>query len=500
MALIARDLVKTYGRVIALRGASITITPGEVRGLVGENGAGKSTLLRLLAGMESPDSGTVDRSDGSCAVVPQYPRMAPSLSVLANLMVQWNTRTILLDTAGARRRVQELFRQFDISLDLFKSAGELNGTEVRFAAILAALMHRPEYLILDEPTVGLAGTDQERVLATVSALRDAGVGILFISHDLGEICRTADRISTITAGVTGAVIASPVDPSVLAERLFGKAPAPEAAPGVPPFSPPEFISTGSNGCATTSDAHGLVLEEVSLQDERSGRSLGPISFTAERGCITAITGVREAGLDLLEDYFSGRCTLLSGAVRVSSDRLPARLDPVLLRRRRVAYVPSDRFERAAALEGSVEENATVTERNAIHPRGIRLPAGVRAVTTRLLDRFGIHTEWHLPLGSLSGGTIQKLILSRELDTSPDVCILAEPTAGLDLQSQLSLRGILLDVARRGASVLILSSSIDAVTRFAGKVVVLHGGTVQGTFTGDRRDLIARAFAGLETVR
>lgn len=500
MTLTAHNLRKTYQSIVAIRNASLQIASGETVGLVGENGAGKSTLLRLLAGIELPDSGTIDREGSRCSVVPQYPRMASSLSVRANLMVPWSRGHSTLRPREAEARAKELFAQYRIQIDLDKPAGDLNGTEVRFAAILAALMHQPDVLILDEPTVGLALTDQEHVLKTVQSLRDQGTGILYISHDLAEVCRLCDRVVTISRGTTGEPLCAPVSPAHVAELLFG------TFERVAPTGTDTGSDTGTDSAKprdtptarSTAEGGGLTMEDVTLQELRSGRTLERISFAAPPGEITAITGVRESGLDLLEEYFSGRCPVHSGAVRVQGERVPARVDPISLRHRHVAYVPSDRFERAAAMEGSIEENATITKRSAVHHRGIRVPAGVREVTSSLLNRFGIHTEWHLPLGSLSGGTIQKLILSRELDTNPQVCILAEPTAGLDLQSQHHLHHILRGVVDRGAAVLIISSSIEAVTTFADSVVVLHGGAVAGRFPANRRDQIARAFAGLSS--
>lgn len=494
MTLTAHNLRKTYQSIVAIQNASLQITSGETVGLVGENGAGKSTLLRLLAGIELPDSGTIVREGSRCSVVPQYPRMAASLSVRANLMVPWSRGHSTLRPRQAEARAAELFVQYGIQIDLDKPAGDLNGTEVRFAAILAALMHQPDFLILDEPTVGLALTDQEHVLKTVQALRDQGMGVLYISHDLGEVCRLSDRVVTISRGATAEPLCAPVSPTHVAELLFGTFHH-AASPATRKYEAGRLSAPNQE---SYSAAGGLSMEDVTLQEPRSGRVLERISFNAPPGEITAITGVRESGLDLLEEYFSGRCPVLSGAVRVQDERIPARVDPITLRHRHVAYVPSDRFERAAAMEGSIEENATVTKRSAVHHRGIRVPAGVREVTSRLLNRFGIHTEWHLPLGSLSGGTIQKLILSRELDTNPRVCILAEPTAGLDLQSQHHLYHILKGVAEGGAAVLLISSSIEAVTLFADSVVVLHGGIIVGRYPASRRDQIARAFAGLSS--
>ncbi len=526
--LTAGHLGKRYGQVEALLNASIDLVPGTIHGLVGENGAGKSTLVRLLAGIEPHDTGTVtpdeDVRKSLCAVVPQYPRMAPSLPLLQNLIIGAEPRVhpyrglrLFINYSAARRRMEQLSRQFDIELDLGKPAGSLNGTELRLAAVLSALGRDSTILILDEPTVGLAITDQERVLSAVRALRDRGLAILYISHDLAEVSRLADRITVLIQGRTTQTFDTAPDARALAALLFDHRRQDERKRNDGRRERPQVecgrVGAGANdrfrqnSRTTLNDSRdrtaenqpaepAIAFEDVSLYDRYSGRTMGPLSFTVAPGKISAVTGVREAGLDLLEHYLSGDGELASGSIRVAGHRIPAVLSPGALREQGITFLPSDRFEQAATLEGTVEENATVTDRRRIHPRGIRNPGEAKQLTTRLLERFDIRTHRHVPLGSLSGGMIQKLILARELDSNPGVCIVAEPTAGLDMQSQQILLESLRQIAAEGSAVIILSSSIDAVTTLAQEVVVLHDGVVQGVFPVDETDRIARAFAGL----
>ncbi|SIQ06923.1 simple sugar transport system ATP-binding protein/ribose transport system ATP-binding protein [Alkalispirochaeta americana] len=495
--LTAEHIGKRYGAVQALQNASISLFPGEIHGLAGENGAGKSTFVRILAGIESPDRGYLRGcSPGHCAVVPQYPRMASSLPVMENLIVGREPRlgrlpgvSLFLNRREAARIITGRAKRFGIDLDTNKPAGSLNGTELRLASLLAALAQHPKVLILDEPTVGLARPDQERILRAMRTLREQGVAILYISHDLGEISGLADRVTLLRQGSTS-TSSSPVPPAEeLAAQLFDH--HRETIHG-------NTHQEKRQQSPASSDEAGLVCEELLLHDAPTGRTVGPLSFKAPRGTITALTGVRESGLDLLEQYLGGQSTLAAGALSAAGQRVPARIVPGLLRQRGIAFIPSDRFDRAAALEGSVEENATVIDRNQVYQRGFRTPGEAKHVTNRLLKRFDIRTHRHMPLGSLSGGMIQKLILARELDTNPRICIIAEPTAGLDLQSQHILLESLREIAATGAAVLLLSSSIDAVTSLASRVVVLHHGLVQGDFLPHQEGAIARAFAGISS--
>lgn len=503
-----RGIARSYGTTEALRDASLDLYRGEIHGLVGENGAGKSTLVRIIAGIEEADAGTIQHGQSPApriAIVPQYPRMAAELSVWENLVVgdepRWGP---LLRMRRARQLVEQIAEGYDIALDVEKPAGALGGTELRLAALLAALVHEPDVLVLDEPTVGLAATDQEAILQTLRRFRDDQRSILYISHDLNEVCALAERVTPLVAGRTREAIDHP-DPGELAALLFGRDTHPGTDPPDTPDPPDAFHrqtdatkpdalptapSTGSASAAI------LRLEEAVLRSAASGRSVGPVTLELRAGQVAALTGVRESGLDLVEQYLAGEAELVAGTIRLAGRRLSSRVEPARLRHRGLAFVPSDRFDRAAALTGSVEENAIVQERGAVHPRGLRLRGGASGTTRRLLDVFGLRVSRFQPLSALSGGTIQKLILARELDRAPQACVISEPTAGLDLRSQQALRDILQQLAQAGSAVLLLSSSISAAQTLAGAVHVLHGGQLVGSFAPDQSEAIARAFAGI----
>ena len=508
------SVARWYGPIRALTRATLTLVPGEIHGLVGENGAGKSTLVRVIAGIEDPDSGSIDRTHPDeprpvrLAVVPQYPRLAEQLPVWQNLIVGNEPRwgPFLAGRRGLAE-IEEIAQRYDIALDLTKSAGELGATEIRLAALLAALAHHPEVLILDEPTVGLTVTDQSAILNTLRRFRDDNHSVLYISHDLTEVCNIADRVTPLMHGETGTPLPAPVSPEELATILFGDiAPTANGENGTSgdagaECGAAEASSEASSepspptGALATAEAV-LRCDHAVIHNTTTARHLGPLTIEVAAGKITAITGVRESGLDLIEQYLSGEATLEAGTVRVEGRRLNSRVDPARLRRRNVAFIPSDRFDSAAALSGSVEENAILQERATVHPRGFRTAHRAQGITTRLLDTFGIHVSQVQPLWALSGGTIQKLILARELDRQPALCIIAEPTAGLDLQSQISLKELLTDLAARGSAVIVLSSSIRASQLVADVIYVLHDGALAGTFEPDQEQEIARAFAGI----
>ncbi len=495
--LTAHTITKRYGSIRALADASLDLLPGEIHALVGENGAGKSTLVRVLAGIEEPDGGAVqierELYDASrrttVAIVPQYPRMAPSIPVWQNLLVgdepRWGP---FMARREGLRRIDGVARRFNIDLDIERPAGALGGTEIRLAALLSALVRNPSILILDEPTVGLSGIDRKAILASLNSFRDDQNAILFISHDLEEVASVCDRVTILAGGRTLQTIPAPVSADRLAAVLFGGR-ATHAS-----VTPNGAAEHGEMSRTTAS----LVLDRAVIRGRKTVRPLGPIDLAAYPGCVCAVTGMRESGLDIIEQYFAGEAQLEKGAIRLAEKTLGAVVEPSDLRSAGLAYIPSDRFDRAAALTGSVEENAILHERATVHPRGFRDPKDTRGVTSRLMDVFGVRVAPTAPLEALSGGTIQKLILARELDKAPAVCIIVDPTAGLDLEGQFALRATLHDMARSGTAVLVLSSAIESVLILAERITVLYDRAVVGEFAPYQKEEIARAFAGVKT--
>ena len=489
----ASNLSKSYRSVHAVRNASLKLYPGEVHGLVGENGAGKSTLVRLLTGIEQPDTGEVSFARPAViAVVPQYPHLADSLRVWQNLIVGNEPhRGPFLDAKRGLGHIQRIACHYDIALDVNRPARELGETEVRLAALLAALLKEPDILILDEPTVGLSLTDQAAIVDSIRRFRDEDHAVLYISHDLSEIARLSARVTPLSQGVTSPPWYAPIDPQRLARHLFGE-------------SPTQHDTTPSRHAtlATTRAQEGYVLhlKEAVIRHPTLGRSVGPLSLSLQRGSLSAITGVRESGLDLIERYLTGEAVLEHGEVRLLGVRLPTRVEPHRLRRKGLTFIPSDRFDRAAALTGSVEENAILHERFSVHPKGIFARRGARRITATLMRIFGLGISRRRPLQDLSGGTIQKIILSRELLHDPAVCVIAEPTSGLDVRSQTALEEIIREVATRGTAVLVVTSTIQTACAMGDVVHVLHAGQLRGSFAYHEKSAILHAFAGLQDTK
>lgn len=470
---------RRYGSIAALDDLSLSLYAGEVHALVGENGAGKSTLVRLLRGMEAPDSGCIERHDTRIAIVPQYPRFAGGLTVCENIAaIQSGAR---VDRATLRQSLTELAQNTGISVHLERQAAGLGDAELREAAILAALVLKPDLLVLDEPTVALHPDDKQRLLATIRRLAASGTGVLFVSHDLVEVAAVADRVSVLVRGKLQAQAAAPLDAGTIQQLLYSSDRAPTVRSDEPLID---------------HDLSRPVLRFHSASIRYRAGTLGPFDLDFTSGSIAAILGFRDEGLGALEAFMAGEAALTAGSVVVCDRRFERQAGRQAFIRLGLAFVPSDRTVRAVANRATVVDNAILQARGRLHSRGWRQDRVMRRHTRRVLDRLGLPQLDDRRLNALSGGQVQRLILARELEQEHPILVVSEPDAGLDLHARIQLRSALRERARAGACVLILTASLDVAREFAERVVVLRGGAVAADLPSASGNELSRALAGV----
>ncbi len=475
------DITKYFGEIRALDSVSLELEPGSIHGLVGENGAGKTTLARVIAGLETPDSGVLSQMDG-VALVPQHPRPAPGLPLWENLIVGEEIRMgPFLSRKKSRRWLKQWASRLEIDINLDQETSGMNAGETRLAALLAALSRTPRILVLDEPSVGLDAHDRESVRKTIRRAAREGTAVLLVSHDLNEIRDLADSVTVLRDARNVAEFRAPFVPEEIARAMFPELDREPSAAAPHPSAP----------------RHRFQIDELCGIAVGSGRKVGPVNLSVAAGEVVAVLGLREAGIELMERLFSGELWITGGSVSIDGTRLPSRISPKRLRNSGISYIPSDRIHRGATLDGSVEENLILHQRREFHRGGFIQSRNSAAFSDRLLSRFNVDTSRLNRLASLSGGNIQRVILSRELSLAPDVLIIAEPGAGLDIAGQAQLHGELSTLSTRGSSIIILTSDLREAITFGSRISVMYGGTVRGTFTPDQPGRITQAMAGIE---
>ncbi|WP_395105391.1 ABC transporter ATP-binding protein [Actinomadura sp. SCN-SB] len=483
-------IVRRFGATVALAGVDFEAASGEVHALLGENGAGKTTLMRILAGLDHPDEGTVTVAgrpvtrlepralrEAGVAMVQQHFTLVPTLSAGDNLALARPLGRIRSGARAARERVERLVEEHGLAVRTDVPAERLSVGERQRLEILRALDAGARLLILDEPTAVLTDAEAERLLAVCRRLADGGRTVVIITHRLGEVSAGCDRVTVLRRGRT-VLAGAPVsehDRTALATFMVGTRPSP--------------TETRPPATARPSPAEGEPRLRV------RGASLGRLNgfdLEADAGEIVGIAGVDGNGQAELEELLAGLAVPERGRVTVGGEPVPVG-DPRARIAAGIAYIPSDRYRRALAGPLSLADNLEMGRGPRWRPpRRRRLRDAAEA-----LRRWDVRSAGPaVPAARLSGGNAQKLVLARELATTPRMIVAAHPTRGLDPESARTVANRITEAAARGTTVVWFGAELDELFAVADRVVVLAGGRAAGPFPPPYdRTAIGLAMAG-----
>ncbi|MFB6977324.1 sugar ABC transporter ATP-binding protein [Streptomyces scopuliridis] len=464
-----KDVSKSFGAVRALRDVSLQLFPGEAHALAGENGAGKSTLIKTLAGVHRPDAGEVvldgetvvfhgpaDARDAGIAVIYQEPTLFPDLSIAENIFMGRQPRRALgrIDRRAVRDTTTALMKRLGVELDPDRPARGLSIADQQIVEIAKALSFDARVLIMDEPTAALTGSETARLFSVVRTLRAEGAAILFISHRLEEIFALCQRVTTLRDGrwISSEPLAGLTEDD-LVRSMVGR--------DLGELYPKQAADVG----------------EIALAVRRLTREgvFRDISFEVRRGEIVALAGLVGAGRSEVAQAVFGVDRADAGEVVVDGRALPAG-SPTAAMDAGLALVPEDRRQRGLVMDMSIERNIALTGLD-------RLGRG--GMVRRVLER-GRAADWAVrlqlkynrladPVGVLSGGNQQKVVLAKWLATDPAVLIVDEPTRGIDVGTKAEVHRLLSSLAAEGLAVLMISSDLPEVLGMADRVLVMHEG-------------------------
>jgi len=476
---------KRFGAVRALRQASLALHAGEVRGLVGENGAGKSTVVKILAGVQPPDAGGVlvdgepvsfsgptDARQAGVAVIYQEPTLFPDLSVEENVVMGRHPLGALrrIDRRALRSQVRELLDRLGVRLDPERPVRGLSIADQQIVEIAKALSFDARVLIMDEPTAALSGPEVARLFRVVETLRDRGAAVLFISHRLEEVFALCSTVTVMRDGeVRHDGATADLDADRMVRLMVGR----------------EVSALYPKGEATIG---GPALEVSRLT--REGVFVD-VSFEVRAGEIVALAGLVGAGRSEVARAVFGIDRRDAGEVRVGGAALRPG-SPTAAMRAGLAFVPEDRRGQGLVMDLSIERNATLTRLGALSRRGL-IPGGAeRREAAGWVERLSIRLHsLRDPVGYLSGGNQQKVVLAKWLATDPKVLIVDEPTRGIDVGTKSEVHRLLSELAAGGMAVLMISSELPEVLGMADRVLVMQEGRLVRT--------LARAEATEEAV-
>lgn len=463
---------KSFVGVKVLKSVDFDVRAGEVHALLGENGAGKSTLIKILSGLYSPDAGSIsvngeitrfsstrDATAAGIATVYQELLLFPELTVAENVFLGHYPRKAggWIDWQEVRSRTRALLDQLDTSdLDVDAKVLTLSVAQRQRVEIAKALSRNARILIMDEPTASLVESDVQRLMQVVRQLRDRGVGIVYVSHRLAEIFELADRVTVLRDGaLVGTRQIGEVDERQLVSMMVGRS--------IDSLFPKADAAIGET-----------VLEVRNLNH---GRHVRDISFSLRRGEILGIAGLVGSGRTELALTLFGMTPATSGEILLEGK--PVKIDsPRLARDLGIAYVPEDRGLQGLVKPMAIRKNismATIERLSA----GIFIKAAAEAQRAlEAVRRFSIRCrDIGQPVGELSGGNQQKVVIAKWLETNPKVLILDEPTRGVDVGAKAEIHTIMGELVKQGVAILMISSELPEVLGMSDRVLVMSGGRV-----------------------
>lgn len=473
---LALDAIRrSYGPVIALDGASLSVATGEVHALLGENGAGKSTLMKIAFGLDRADSGTFS-IDGSVVVlrsprdamargigmVQQHFALVDAMTVAENVALGGTGR---LDLRQAARDIERIGGESGLHLDPLARVRDLPVGAQQRLEIVRALSRKTRTLILDEPTAVLSPQEATELLAWTRRFANSGGTVVLISHKLREVLSVADRATVLRRGRTVLTArAVDVNESQLATAMLGD--------GVRSVD----ALAHAHGASSVGDAV-LQLSRVGMVDAAGVARLRDVSLTVRAGEMVGVAAIEGAGQRELLRILAGRATSSSGTAT-----LPAV----------VGFVPEDRHRDALVLDASLTENVLL--RGANLRRGVIDWRAARAATATVLRARDVRSEGERAImRTLSGGNQQKLVLGRELSDAPAALVVENPTRGLDIRATSDVHSALREARDAGTAVVVYCSDLDEVLSLADRMVVIASGAL--TPVPLDRDAVGRAMLG-----
>ena len=469
-----KNISKSFPGVTANRDISLEIDRATIHAIVGENGAGKSTLMKILYGLHQPDSGTIaingvitqfkspsEAMSAGIGMVHQHFMLADNLTVLENIILGSEpTKYGVLSLGDARKRVKDLATSIGVEIDLDLPISDLGVGQRQRVEILKVLFRGAEILVLDEPTAVLVPQEVDELFTNLRNLVANGTTILFISHKLDEVLSISDQITVIRQGSTVATVSpKSVDRLKLAELMVGS-------------------DLPSHGERTTKVGEKIQLSARNLTVVAKGRKnpVQNVSFDIFESEIIGIAGVDGNGQFELCEALLGLVDIL-GTVEIagkdaSNLNVRERLDQGM------AYIPFDRHREGLMLAASLWENGLLGH-EATLSRGPMIDVKAAQKSCReIIERFGVMTPSELvPAFVLSGGNQQKLVVGRNLATTPKVLIAAHPTRGIDVGAQAAVWEEIRRSRDAGMSVLLVSADLEEVLGLSDRILVMFDGEI-----------------------
>lgn len=495
------NITKKFGKMYANKNINLSIEKGEVHTLLGENGAGKSTLMNILSGLYQPTSGKIYLNGQKVKIdsprtavkmgigmVHQHFMLVEAMTVFENIILGTSKdKSFFIKEDQLKKEIQELADLYGLEVELDKVITDISVGAQQRVEILKALYRGAELLILDEPTAALTDSEVIGLFKIIDKLTNSGKSVIFISHKMKEVLQISDRITILRAGETVATLRrEETTGSELANLMVGRELVPSAY---------EKVNKETENV--------LSLSHVSYHKENKHNGLNDVSLFVKKGEILGIAGVDGNGQSQLAQIATGVIAPEEGEVTLHGSKV-SKFTPKAFIDANVSHIPEDRNKMGLVGNMSVAENLILKmtaspkfsagkgfflNHKKIHKYAEEMQAenDIRCASIRQEAR------------SLSGGNQQKIILSRELNSNPELLVAVHPTRGLDIGATSFVHDSMIKARDNGCGILLISADLDEILKLSDRIIVMFEGQVMGVFPGEKPPIkkISFAMAGRE---
>jgi len=477
-----KGITKKFGDVIANDNIDFSVKKGEIHCLLGENGAGKSTLMKILFGLYSQNQGQIkingqeinsltpsEAIKYGLGMIHQHFMLVDRLSVTENVIAGREiVRKGLIDLKTAEKRIKELSKKYNLKVDPRARIENISVGEQQRVEILKALYREAEILILDEPTAVLTPQETEELFQIMEDLKSDGKTIIFITHKLKETMKISDRVTVLRDGKeVDTVKTSGTSAEELARLMVGRdvvlrVDKDEKEPGKDLLEIRDLSLNSSYGCG--------------LKD---------IDLTVKKGEILGIAGVEGNGQHELEETLMGLLKPDAGEIYFKGQKVTT-FTTDQRRQQGIAHIPSDRLKRGLVSQFNLDWNFILGSewKEPFAKKGILKKKNIKDYGEKLIKEFDIRTPGlQIKAGQLSGGNQQKAIIARELSSTPDLILAAQPTRGVDVGAIEYIHNLLLEMRAKGKAILLISAELDELRSLSDRILVIY----EGQFIAEKKD-------------
>jgi ABC-type uncharacterized transport system ATPase subunit len=473
-----KGITKRFPGVLANDNMNLTLNKGEIHALLGENGAGKSTLMNILYGLYDPDEGEIfvnnekinvssprDAIARGIGMVHQHFMLVPVFTVTENVMLGDETTHLggFLDRKSPAARIREISDEYSLEVDPDSYVRDLPVGVQQRVEIIKLLYREADILILDEPTAVLTPQEVDELFTIMRSLVNSGKSIIFITHKLREVLTFADRITVIRGGkVVGTTTPKEADQNQLATMMVGR-----------------DVDLTLNKITANIKEKVLEVQDLVVLNDLNQVAVNEVSFNVHSGEILGVAGVQGNGQTELVKAITGLSHPVEGKIDLLGQNI-ARSTPRTITELGSAHIPEDRQQDGLVLTATIADNL-VLNTYYLDPfaKGVVIQEDqIRDNAENIINNFDVRTpSAMIPVGSLSGGNQQKVIVGREFSRSIKFLVAAQPTRGLDVGSIEYIHTRLLEKRDDGVAVLLVSTELDEVMELSDRIAVMFDGKI-----------------------